>query len=339
MTGRTNFTEIAKKAGVSVATVSRAMNNTGAVKEETRRRIMQIAHELGLWDGVNYGEADTSKLIGVVFPVLHDHFYSGLMRGIDSETRRRGARTLAAASHNEPSEYKALLQDLSKAGMDGLIVLMPESNDAVSNYLESLSLPVLFLSHPGAVKTRHNSIWFDNYQGAYAATEHLIGHGYKELGIITGTEGFFDAQERERGFADALKAHGLKLRPELVVQQDFWIEGGRQGFSRLMSQRKKPEAIFCCNDMMAIGAIEEARVMQIAVPEDVAIMGFDHVELSNLVLPRLSSVHVPTHEIGVRAVRRILETLAELPPERLAISEQVSTGLVVRESCGCKSSR
>jgi LacI family transcriptional regulator len=224
---------------------------------------------------------------------------------------------------------------LVEAKVGGLIVMMPELYEEIGNYLSSLPMPVIFLNPPDRVKG-HSSLWIDDYQGAHAATEHLIGHGYRELGIITGPAGALDSAERLRGSKDAIESSGLSLRPELVAVQDFHREGGRNGFARLMSQRKKPDAIFCCNDMMAVGAIEAARTMRIEVPGDVAIVGFDDVDISSLIMPALTTVHVPVQAVGARAVEILLEAMAALPPDRHVISEKISTGLIVRKSCGCK---
>ncbi len=338
MVNRTNFTEIAKEAGVSVATVSRAINGKGPVKEATRRRIMQIAHEQGLWGDHSNGGKGAGTLIGAVVPELHCYFHSALLRGIDDEATKNNCRLAAVSSHNEEAYSKGSLAALVEAKVDGLIVMMPDMHDETRSYLSSLPMPVIFLNPPDHVKG-HSSLWIDDYQGAYAATEHLIGHGYRELGIITGPAGALDSAERLRGFEDAMRSGGLSLRPELMAEQDFHREGGRHGFARLMSQRNKPDAIFCCNDMMAIGAIEEARALRVKVPGDVAIVGFDDVDISSLIIPALTTVHVPVQEIGARAVRHLLETLAALPPDRLVITEKISTGLIVRESCGCRRGR
>ncbi len=338
MVSRTNFTEIAEKVGVSVATVSRAINGTGPVKESTRCRILKVAHEQGLWGHTGSRREAGGQLIGVILPDMFDYFFSNLLRGIDGEARRSGSRLLVAATHSAAGEVQGVLQGLSAAHVDGLIVLMPVLPDEVRSYLESLALPIVFLNPPGPLKG-HSSIWIDDYQGAYAATEHLIEHGYKALGIITGPEGSLDSEERQRGFEDALTENGLMLRPELVAHQNFKREGGRHGFSRLMSQRVKPDAIFCCNDMMAIGAIEEAETMKISIPGDVALVGFDDVDVGGLIVPKLSTVHVPVCEIGGRALRHLLDTVVALPPDRLVINEKISTGLMIRESCGCKAAR
>lgn len=340
MANKTNFSEIADKVGVSVATVSRAMNGTGPVKEATRRRILQVAHETGLWGDFRGGSSSSEALIGVVVPELHSYFYSALLRGIDEEVMKNNCRLLVSSSQSNRIHGMSMLRALVDAKVGGLIVMMPilVMEEEIQSYLKSLPIPVVFLN-PRDLVSGHSSLWIDGYQGAYAAAEHLIGHGYKELGIISGPSDSLDSAERQRGFEDALKEHGLSLRPELLARQNFRREGGRHGFARLMSQRKKPDAIFCCNDMMAVGAIEEARVMKIAVPDDVAITGFDDIDIGSLVVPALTTVHVPVQEIGARAVRHLLETMSALPPDRLVVKEQISTGLVVRESCGCMAKR
>lgn len=334
-----NITDIAEQAGVSIATVSRAINGTGPVRESTKQRILQIAHELNFWGVRPSTPAGTSNTIGVILPDLYDFFYSNLLKGIDQEASKTNSSILVSSSHSDMPFTTNILQTMTNGQVNGLIVMVPVIHDEMMDYLDKIPLPIVLLNS-GTPSKKYSVINIDNFQGAYAATEHLIGHGYENIGIIAGMQGNFDADDRLKGFRSALEDNNLPLIPELVAHQEFTTQGGYFGFTRLMSQKVKPRAIFCSTDMMALGAIEAATEMNIKIPEQVALCGFDNLHFDNIffgnmLTPKLTTVHVPVSEVGANAVRCLLDMISTTPAKRKVISEKVSTGLVIRSSCGC----
>jgi LacI family transcriptional regulator len=334
-----NINDIAKMAGVSIATVSRALNNKGPVRETTRQNIIRIAQELnyGPLPGMPSTGPHGTVTLGVILPELVDDFYTSIIRGIDKEAYAADCRILVSSSHSQRGSFECLARSLTACHVDGLILMAPTIYDELPTLLKELKLPVVLLN-AGLSSGPFASFRIDNYQGAVALCEHLIGHGYTRLGIIQGPQGNCDAQERFQGFQDTLRNHDLELPPALIAQQDFTTKGGYYGFTRLMSQQQKPEAIFCSNDMMALGAYEAAKSLGLDIPGNVAVTGFDDIYPGRLVTPRLTTVHIPISEMGAKAVQHLTKMISGEINPNTPYDGLISTGLIVRESCGCTQS-
>ena len=331
-----NINEIARRAGVSIATVSRAFNNNGSVREETRRKILQLAREFNykpnpIARSLSRKKTDT---IGVILPELVDEFFMDIIRGIDEEGYRTNHYVMISSSHSQRNIVQTLLEFMSSGRVDGVILMAPQMQDKLTEILRQSKRPVVLLN---GRKDLDNISCFNinNYQGAFTVVEHLIGHGYKNIAIIQGAEGNCDAEERFRGYRNALINNNINIQNSFIVPGDFSAKSGYYGFSRLMSQPNKPEAIFAANDMMAIGAYEAARNSNLKIPHDVALVGFDDIYLSRLLSPRLTTVHVPIVELGTKAMRYLLNMIAGKVNPKSSHYEELSTGLVIGGSCGC----
>lgn len=331
-----NIIEIARRAGVSTATVSRALNNNGPVREETRQKILQIARELNykpnpIARSLSRKQTDT---IGVILPELVDEFFMEIIRGIDETAYRANRYVMLSSFHSQRNIVETLLEFMSSGRVDGVILMAPQMQTDLASLLEKSKKPVVLLNVNNTIP---KAVYFniDNYHGAFAITRHLIEHGYQRIGMILGPEGNCDAEERFRGFSDALAKYNLPVENSLIVQGDFAARSGYYGFGRLMNQDLKPEAIFAANDMMAVGCYEAAKSSNIKIPDDVAVVGFDDIYLGRLLSPRLTTVHVPISELGSKAVRYLLQMIdGEVDPEQ-PYREELSTGLILGGSCGC----
>lgn len=331
-----NIVDIAKQAGVSIATVSRALNNNGSVRAETRQKILQIANELNykpnpIARSLSRKRTDT---IGVILPELVDEFFMEIIRGIDQEAYKSGQYIVVSSSHSQRNIVETLLEFMSSGRVDGVILMAPQFHNEIAELIQKSKKPVVLVNVCREMK-KVVSFNINNYQGAFAITEHLIKHGYQKIGMILGPEGNCDAQERYRGFKDALVHHGLKFRKERTVQGDFSVRSGYYGFVRLMSQQQKPQAIFAANDMMAVGVYEAARESNIRIPQDVAVVGFDDIYLSRLLNPRLTTVHVPISELGSKAIQYLFRMVNQEVDANTPYREELTTGLVIGGSCGC----
>jgi len=331
-----NITEIARRAGVSTATVSRALNNNGPVREEIRQKILQIARELNykpnpIARSLSRKKTDT---IGVILPELVDEFFMEIIRGIDETAYRANRYVMLSSFHSQRNIVETLLEFMGSGRVDGVILMAPEMQSELSSLLTKSKKPVVLLN---VSKTIEDSVCFniDNYQGAFSITKHLIDHGYQRIGMILGPEGNCDAEERFRGFSDALTKHNLPVENSLIVQGDFAAKSGYYGFGRLMNQDQKPDAIFAANDMMAVGCFEAAKSSNINIPENVAIVGFDDIYLGRLLSPQLTTVHVPISELGSKAIRYLLRMINGEVDSNQPHHEELSTGLVIGGSCGC----
>lgn len=325
--------DLAREAGVSVATISRVLNGKGPVGTDTRERVLTLAAEMHY---VPHGAARSlvttrTNTIGVLLPDIYGEFFSELIRGIDLAARRHGYHLLVSGSHSDRAEAAAVLE-ATRGRVDGLIVMSPEiDGDTLRATLPS-SLPIVLLNSPSRDEA-YDSIRIDNYGGAFAMVRHLVELGHHRIAHVGGPSGNHDAQERLRGYREALAALGAERDAALEVEADFSEAGGYQAGQRLLALAPRPQAVFAANDAMAIGvqcAFTEAGVR---VPEDIALAGFDDIPIARYLAPPLTSVQVSIDTLGARALERLLIAI-DLKNRHERMREVLPATLVVRRSCG-----
>ncbi len=322
--------EVAREAGVSVATVSRALNNQGPVRDETRRRIHEVATRLRY---VPHGGArslitNRTSTVGVLLPDLHGEFFSEVIRGIDQTARKHGYHLLVSSSHNDRVEVEAALRAM-RGRVDGLVVMTPDAGAAT---LEA-SLPVVMLNCR-VDGDAFDSITIDNYGGAHAMVRHLIGLGHRRIALIRGAPRNQDASERLRGYREAMMQLGGEWSPELELPGDFTEESGHNAVQQLLATTPRPTAVFASNDSMAIGALSALGEAGLRVPGDIALAGFDDIPIARFMMPPLTSVHVPIAELGVLGMKRLLDALNNTEDTHERQHDTLATRLVVRVTCG-----
>lgn len=328
--------EVARAAGVSVATASRALNESRHVTEETRRRVRRAATRLSYSPHGAARSLSTSRThtIGVLLPDLYGEFFSELIRGIDHAAHGGGFHCLVASALHRGPLLEAALRSM-RGRVDGLLLMCPEFTSELSGRTLPVRFPVVLLNCPRSA-SQCDSLAVANYEGAHAMVSHLAGLGHRRIAIIRGAEGNFDAAERLRGYREALGEAGLPAAPELEAPGDFGEESGYGAVQTLLARARPPTAIFAANDSMAIGALSALREAGRRVPEDMALGGFDDIPMARYLAPALTSVHVDIAKLGERAVTRLLGSLGE-PADREPLRETVPATLVVRRSCGARS--
>jgi LacI family transcriptional regulator len=328
----TTIRDVARAANVSVATVSRALNEHSNVLPETRARVQRAAHELGF---VPSGAARTlitrrTQTIGVLLPDVYGEFFSELIRGIDTAARNHGLHLLLSGSHGDRAEGAAAMKAMS-GRVDGLLIMSPHLDaPALADNLPR-GLPVVLMNTRGD-GVEAASFVVDNYGGAYSMVRHLVRQGHRTIAFISGPEPNFEAQERLRGYRDALAEQLPNVEP-LVLPGEFTEESGWRVGNRIIAMDSRPDAIFAANDAMAIGCLFCLAESGIQLPRDIALVGFDDIPLARFVNPPLTTVRVRIAELGSLA----LERLALAIGNRNLVStkpQSLRSELVVRGSCG-----
>lgn len=329
----TTIKDVAREAGVSVATVSRVFNESGPVSVETRQRIRQVAARLQY---APHGVArslitNKTSTIGALLPDLYGEFFSEVIRGMDQAAQRHGYHLLVSSSHDAKPEIEAALLAM-RGRVDGVIAMSPhlDAPSLVANVPPSL--PVVLLNCPVDGES-YDALTIDNRAGAYAMVRHLAGLGHRSIATIRGATGNFDAAERLEGYRDALRDLGLESRPEWEVLGDFTETSGYHAIARLLTVAPRPTAIFAANDTMAIGALSALREASIRVPDDIAVTGFDDIPMARYMDPPLSSVHVAIAELGTRGVETLLQAI-DAKNAHTRCHQRLPTTLVIRRSCG-----
>lgn len=326
--------DVARVAGVSVATVSRALNGAQNVLPGTRARILEAAAELrfapsGAARSLITRRTDT---IGALLPDLHGEYFSELIRGMDQAAQARGLHLLVSSSHGDAQAAAAAVRAMN-GRVDGLIVMSPHADAELLQRNLPGSLPAVLINSGLELHDLPN-FDVDNFGGALSMTRHLVQRGARRIAFISGPSGNHEARERLRGYQAALPP-GAEY---LVFEGDFGEESGWAAGARIAVSQVRPDAVFAANDMMAIGCLGALLDAGLRVPEDVWLAGFDDIPTARYVSPALSTVRVGIAELGRRAMEGLVSAIddAAATPNRTAAvrHETIPTELVIRKSCG-----
>jgi LacI family transcriptional regulator len=325
--------DVARAASVSIATASRALNDSDLVTPETRDRVRDAAGKLHYTPHTGARSLITRRthMIGILLPDLYGEFFSEIIRGIDQAAQQAGFHCLVSSARHTGPPLEAALRSM-RGRVDGLILMSPEFTGDLSRRTLPQGFPVVLVHCPPS-DLPHDSLMVANAEGARAMVKHLAGLGHRRIAIISGAEGNFDAAERLRGYREAMAECGLVAAPALEAAGDFGEESGAAAARALMALPDPPTAIFAANDSMAFGALSALRELGLRVPEDVALGGFDDIPMARYMTPALTSVHVDISALGARAAERLLKTLL-YPADQAPSREILPTTLVIRQSCG-----
>ena len=321
--------DVAERAGVSVASVSRTLNGAGPVTDATRARVLEAVEALHYVPHSGARSLSTSKTqtVGVILPDLFGEFFSELIRGMDVAARALGYHLIVSSSHDDADEASAAIRSM-RGRVDGLIVLSPHLDAA--NLAASMAgrTPIL-LMNGGATDAGRPSIVVDNHGGAVQAVEHLIATGRERIAHIAGPAGNLEAEARLAGYLQAMAAAGL---PTTVIDGNFTRESGQKAGTVLAARAGRPDAVFVANDNMAVGAMLAFQEAGLRVPEDVALVGFDDIPLASLVRPGLTTLRINISDTGRNALERLVGLIKSAGEPAAAACEVVRPELVVRPS-------
>lgn len=293
--------DVAEHAQVSVASVSRVLNGSGAITESTRQRVLDAVAQLRYVPHVGARSLSTSRTdtIGVILPDLFGEFFSELIRGMDLAARAHGKHLIVSSSHDDAEDTLTAVRSM-RGRVDGMIVLSPHVRAANLAADVAGRMPVL-LMNGGAEEAGRPSIVIDNHGGAGTAVQHLIATGRRRIAHIRGPEGNIEADQRAAGYASALDGQA-----SIVVEGDFSQASGHRAATTLLAMGRHPDAVFAANDMMAVGALLAFQEAGVRCPEDIAVVGFDDVPIASLMRPALTTMRVNIAEIGRRGVERLI---------------------------------
>ena len=325
--------DVARQAGVSPATVSRVINGTTPVAADKRERVLRAIEEMGFVPNEVARSLfkKSSKTIGVIIPSIRNPYFTQLADVIDAAAKERGYRIVLYNVHHDLDQERAALQMLAAANADGVIVA--SNNEALQEELVNYQMPVVVVDALFQTRQVNAYLYCDYYQGGRLAAEHLSACGCRNLVCIRGVQGLYTAQARYEGYRDYCREHGLT---EQVVECDYDFEAGLSMTEELLERFPQVDGIVACNDMVAISVYKILHKRNIAVPDQIQLVGFDDIHLASLISPELTTSHQPIGAMGRRAVEVILNE-GHLPKEGRRQSFPVS--LVPRETTRSKESR
>lgn len=326
--------QVAALAGVSIKTVSRVINEAGYVSEDTRRRVTRAIERLNYRPNALARGLVTrrSRTIGLVIADIINPFFPPLVRAVEDAAAAKGYNVILCDTDEDATRERAVTSVLLEKQVDGLILCASRVPTGYLRILASEGLPLVLinrpLDHPGAA-----AVVVDGEAGGYRATLHLLDLGHRRVAYLAGPAASYSHRGRLRGYRRALAERGIAFDPDLVAGGVTSIAAGRDATAALLARVPPPSAIFAFDDLMAIGAMEELRRRGMRVPEDVAVVGFDDIDLAAFVDPPLTTVAQPKAEMGRLATDRLLDMIETgRPPKNRIVT--LTPALVVRRSCG-----
>jgi DNA-binding LacI/PurR family transcriptional regulator len=322
--------DIARLAGVSHSTVSRALNHSPLIPPATAERIQRIALEKGYTASAVARSLVTrkTKAIGVVVTSIADPFNGEVVAGIEEVANHEGYSVVLATSQADPRREMMVVRSFRERRVDGILVASSRLGAQYQPLSAEMEAPIVLLNNQHPSELAH-SVSIDNADGGYQATAHLIALGHRDIAYIGDESGLQSDEERFHGFEAAMKKARLKVRPELVVRGDGKLGGGKRRAAELLNLSAPPTAIFCYNDMTALGAIEAVQAAGLRVGREVSVVGFDDLFFAASLQPPLTSFRQPKKELGKQAMQLLLAILKGQPAQRKVV---LRGELVVRGS-------
>lgn len=334
---RVTVRDIAELAGVSVATVSRVLNDRSDVSQETRAAVNRVLREQGYLGTRRTGSGTrgaangrSRPVVGVLVPLVQRTYFSAIFGGAAEAAHEQNIRLMLTPTLHQHEREVSLLAGLLPAAVDGALLILPDESSGELEALLDQGYRYVVVDPRTPLAGRIPSVSAAHAAGADQAMQHLLSLGHRRIAAVTGPAGWEATEDRRRGYYAALAAAGIPLDPELEVEGDFEIAGGVTAAQRLFDLRDPPTAVFAFNDLLAVGVIQAARAHGLRVPEDLSVVGFDDLEFATIVTPALTTVRQPLAEMGRTAVSMLVRLLEGKRFETLHV--QLGTRLVVRES-------
>jgi DNA-binding LacI/PurR family transcriptional regulator len=324
---------IAKAAGVSVSTVSRALSNGSyPLKEETRHRILKLAEEMQYKPNLvaRSLQSNRSHQVGVIVDRMQSPFAAATVQGIQDVLRHAGYSISIIYSNRDQELIVEAIKSFYGRQVDGILILNSWLHNFNDPILALQDRPFVFINRRFSNCIQNCVAPGDRY-GAQLATQHLVDLGHDCIGFIGGQEDWIEAQNRQAGYCDVLERNHLTVDEKLMRSGDWGVDSGYRATRELLALAERPSAIFAASDMMALGAIYAIQDSGLRVPQDIALVGYDDRDFAAWIRPALTTIRMPSYEMGQAAARQMLRQFAG---EELEDTTQIPGKLIIRQSCG-----
>ncbi len=327
--------EIAKLAGVSLATVSRCIHSPHIVKNETREKVNHVISKANYIYNATAGDLSRkrSSILGVIIPTAKSLVFSTSLLAIQEMAQQNNYSLVTASSKYDSETESNLIQQFLERQLAGIILtgFVFGQKDLVKK-LSRRGMPCVVIWDK-LDDSELSYVGFDNFKATYEATQYLIGLRHRRIGLIVGPYTKVErVRKRLEGYKAALKENGLTFDPEIVIEKEPTLLDGKEAMSRLMSLRDRPTAVLAASDTLAVGALAAARDLTLNIPGDVSLVGFDDIDIAAYCNPPLTTIHVPAYEIGRIAVKIILDMIDDY--EKYQVQQYcLDTNLIIRNSC------
>lgn len=319
--------DVAKAAGVSIATVSKVVNQTGNISGKTRERVIHIMKELQYQPSV-VASALTGKktsTFGLLISDLANPFFAEVARNLEDQAQAEGYSIVMCSTDNKDDKGLNYISLLQRKQIDGLIVACEFSRWPLLQESIPEGFPVVLFSKDIPSLSMH-TITVDDYKGGYVAIQHLIALGHRHIGIVT--EDSPSGEYRVRGAKQAMSDAGIAVNEDWIVTVNSSLEDGLAGAARVLGTESRPTALFTCNDLLAVGSMQSAQQLGLRVPDDLSIIGFDDTILSRIVVPRLTTILQPIPEMAKETIQLLLRQsdTPDMPKQKIMFQPQLVEG-------------
>lgn len=331
---RPTIGDVARRAGVSIATVSRVLNGTAPVFPETSQRVLEAIRELRYVPrtAARVLAGRRTDTIGLLLPEISGAFFSSILRGIEAGVRQAGFNLLIYASHDD--EKDELQHPLGDHNTDGLLIFTDSLGKDEITRLHDSGFPMVLLHQSPPEGNSIPVVTIENKEGAFKIVEHLIlDHRRRRIAFLTGPARHEDSTWREYGYRKALETYGIPFDPALVAGGEFDEEVAAAAMERWLAQGVGFDAVFTGDDEAAIGVLMALKQAGCRVPEEVSVVGFDDIPIARYLSPALTTVRAPIEQVGLEAVRQLVHVIRGEQVELLTL---LPIEIVIRNSCGCR---
>lgn len=324
-----NIQQVARHAGVSVATVSRVLNGQNTVSSKTKLKVEEAIKELNYEPsmlGRNLRNSE-SRIVLILIPTISNPFYLEIIKGIENVAISHNYNILLCETDSDPEKENIYFDLVRKKMADGIISMDPAVNvDTLKQLAEKYAI-IQCSEYGGGIGIPYVTI--DNEEASYRAVKHLLQIGHTKIALMNTDEKFLYARERKMGYERALKEHGIEMNNNYIFYtKDLGFENGQQAMKKILKLKERPTAVFAVSDLLAIGALKEINASGLIVPNDMAVVGFDKIDFSNMTNPTLTTVAQPMYKMGTTAAKMLIEKIQGNKVDSVVLDFE----LVIRES-------
>lgn len=322
--------QVAKRANVSTATVSRVINRLPGVREKTSARVRQAIAEMNYVPNTNARNlrVGRTRLFGLIVSDINNPFFPELIDAFEALAAAEGIEVIFTHTNYDPKRFHSCVRRMIERNVDAIAVMTSEVEETALQQAKTAGVP-LVLMNQRELAGKYPDVLVEYSAGFREALVHLLSLGHSNIGFIAGPQSLNSARGRKDAFRAALKSHGLHVRSEWIAIGSMRVDGGRMAMEKLLSCQPRPTAVITSNDLMAVGALQAAMAAHIKVPRDLSIIGFDDLPIASMVHPALSTIRLPRNEVAARAFASLQQTLLGVEIE---LQTPVQPHLVIRNS-------
>jgi LacI family transcriptional regulator len=325
--------EIAKRAKVSTATVSRTINRIPTVNPALAKRVWKVVDELGYYPNTQARAlvSGRSRIFGLIVSEITNPFFPEIVQVFETIAVEHDYEILLMSTVHDPLRMEMAVRRMIERRVDGVAVLTFGMEGLLLEHLKVRNVPLVFVD-VGPARPRVSNITIDYLHGIRQAVQHLAALRHERIAFVTGPQRLKSAVARKNAFVQSMEEIGLAAQPELLIEGDHTLEGGMRAIARLLAGRIRPTAVLCSNDMTALGVMRESYEEKVSIPRDLSVVGFDDIRLAQFVLPPLTTVQMSQAELGRLAFHALLEDVQRDSPAPHGTEYVLKTALVLRQS-------